>query len=73
MFDILRRKKKYDIETLATDKVLNKEHFYGKIIPKASPRLLFYFGNQPKTAIPCKKFLLKQDILKGDYQKSLKK
>ena len=31
---------------------------------KASPRLLFYFGKQPITAI---------DILKGVYQKPLKK
>ena len=44
---------------------------YRKCAPKASPRLLFYFGKQPKTAIPCKKFFLKY-ILKGDYQKPLK-
>ena len=25
----------------------------------ASPRLLFYFGKQPKTAIACKKLFLK--------------
>ena len=30
----LEKKKKYDIETLAIDTVLNKEHFYGKIIQK---------------------------------------
>ena len=30
MFDILRRKKRYDIETLSIDRVLNKEHFLGK-------------------------------------------
>ena len=44
-----------------------------KCAPKASPRPLFYFGKQPKTAIACKKFFQKQDILKGDYQKSFKK
>ena len=27
-----------------------------KCAPKASPILLFYFGKQPKTANPCKKF-----------------
>ena len=46
---------------------------YRKCAPKASPRPLFYFGKQPKTAIACKKFFWKQDILKGDYQKPLKK
>ena len=41
--------------------------------PNASPRPLFYFGKQPKTAISCKKFFLKYDISKEDYQKPLKK
>ena len=44
-----------------------------KYAPKASPRPLFYFGKQPKTAIACKKLLLKLDILKEDHQKPLKK
>ena len=30
----LEKKKRYDIETLSMDRVLNKEHFYGKIIQK---------------------------------------
>ena len=33
--------------------------------PNASPRPLFYFGKQSKTPL--------HDILKGDYQKPLKK
>ena len=33
MLDILG-KKRYDIETLPIDRVLNKAHFYGKIIQK---------------------------------------
>ena len=37
-----------------------------KYAPNASPRPLFYFGKQPKTAIACKTFF---DILKGNYQK----
>ena len=41
--------------------------------PKASPRPFFYFGKLPKTAIACKKFFWKQDILKEDYQKALTK
>ena len=41
--------------------------------PKASPRPLFYFGKQPKTAIDGKKFFFKKDILKEDHQKPLKK
>ena len=44
-----------------------------KYAPNASPRPLFYFGKQPKTAIACKKFFLKWDILKGDHQKPFKK
>ena len=28
------KKKAYDIETLAIDRVLNKNHFYGKIMQK---------------------------------------
>ena len=36
-----------------------------KCAPKASPRPLFYFGKQPKTAIACKKFFLKLDIERG--------
>ena len=30
----LEKEKSYDIETLSTDRVLNKEHFYGKIMQK---------------------------------------
>ena len=30
----LEKEKKYDIETLSIDKVLNKEHFYGKVMQK---------------------------------------
>ena len=44
-----------------------------KYAPKASPWPLFYFSKQPKTAIACKKFFLKEDILKGDNQRPLKK
>ena len=59
-FRHLEMAKRYDIETLSIDRVLNKEHFYLKIMqkwaPKASPRPLFYFGKQTKTAIACKKF-----------------
>ena len=30
----LKKEKRYDIETLSIDRVLNKEHFYGKIMQK---------------------------------------
>ena len=44
----LEKEKRYDIETLSVDRVLNKEHFYGKIMQKmctkVSPRPLFNFG-----------------------------
>ena len=73
----LEKEKRCDIETLAIDAVLNKEHFYGKscrkCAPKASLRPLFHSGKQPKTAIACKKLFLKLDNLTEDYQKPLKK
>ena len=44
----LEKEKRYGIETLSTDRALNKEHFYGKFMskwaPKASPRSLFNLG-----------------------------
>ena len=56
----LEKKKRYVIETLSIDRVLNKDHFmeksWRKCAPKVSPRPLFYFAKQPKTAIACKKF-----------------
>ena len=32
----LAKEKSYDTEILSTDRVLNKEHFYGKIVQKMS-------------------------------------
>ena len=47
----------YDIVTLSFERVLNKDHFYGKscitCAPKASCRPLFNFGEKPKTTTPC--------------------
>ena len=44
----LEKKKRYDIEILSIDTVLNKERFHGKFIqkhaPKANPRPIFNFG-----------------------------
>ena len=41
------KEKSYDIKTLSIDKILNKKHFYERIMdksaPKASPRPLFNF------------------------------
>ena len=34
LFNILRRKKRYDIETFSIDRVLNKERIHGKIMQK---------------------------------------
>ena len=36
----LGKEKRYDIETLAIDRVLNKEHFYRKIMQKCAPKLV---------------------------------
>ena len=47
LFDILR-KKRNEIEILSIDRVLNKEHFHGKImkkcVPKATSIIPFNFG-----------------------------
>ena len=43
-----------------------------KCVSKASPRTCFYFGKKPNTAIGCKKFFLKLDILKGIIKNLLK-
>ena len=44
-----------------------------KCAPNARPRPLFYFGNQPKTAIACKKLFLKIRYFKRGLTKTLKK
>ena len=42
----LEKEKSYDNETLSVDRVLNKEHFFGKSYRKclARPRPVFNFG-----------------------------
>ena len=45
----LKKEKRYDIETLSVDRVLNTEHFYREIMrkiyaPEAIPGPLFNFG-----------------------------
>ena len=44
----LGKEKRYDIETLSIDRVLNKQNFYGKTCrkctAKASPKPFFDFG-----------------------------
>ena len=44
-----------------------------KCAPKVNSRPLFNFIKQPKTAIACKEFFYKSDILKENFQKALKK
>ena len=50
--------KSYDIETLCIDRVLNKKHFFGKIIQKMYNKSFtnFNFSKWTKTTIACKKF-----------------
>ena len=43
-FLYLEQEKRYDIEILSIDRVLDEEHFHKKIMPKPTPRLLFNFG-----------------------------
>ena len=47
------------------------EKIMQKMCTKTNPRH-FCFGKERKTAISCKKFSSKWDILKEDYQKALK-
>ena len=35
----LEKEKRYDIETLSIDRVLNKEHFYGKVMQKMCTKI----------------------------------
>ena len=49
------------------------EKLLRKYAPKASPRLFFNFGKLNKTTTACKKYFLKKDNLKEDFQKALKK
>ena len=55
----LENGKRYDIEALLIDRVLNKDCFEEnscrKRAPKASPRPLFKFGKYPKTTTAGKK------------------
>ena len=44
-----------------------------KCAPKVNSRLLLNLSKQPKTAIVCKEFFYKSDILKENFQKALKK
>ena len=44
-----------------------------KCAPKTNSRPFFNFGKQTQTAIPCKEFFYKSDILKENYQKALRK
>ena len=44
-----------------------------KCAPKVNSRPLLNLIKQPKTAIACKEFFYKSDILKENYQKALKK
>ena len=53
------------------ERVINKEHFYGKICRKCASKI--YLGKQPKTANACERLFRKKDILKEDYQKTFKK
>ena len=49
----MRRKKRYDTETLSIDRVLNKERFHGKIMQKMCTKTksqtpFYIFVNNPK-------------------------
>ena len=45
------------------------EKSYRKWAPKASPRLPFYFGKQPKTAVTCKKLFYFERGLSKTFKK----
>ena len=44
----VEKEKRHDTEPLSIDRVLNKEHFYGKIMRKFAPKApLFILVNNP--------------------------
>ena len=56
----LGKEKRYDIEPLSIDRVLNKQHFYEmlcrKCAPKPSPRTLFNFVNNLKQPLHARNY-----------------
>ena len=72
----LRKEKGYGIKTLSMNRVLNKEHFYGKscrrCTPKAYPRPLLILVNNPKQPSHARNFSKYKNILKKGYQKVFK-
>ena len=61
MFDILRREKRYDIETLSIDRVLNRKHFYEKnyaenVQQKVVPDPFLILVNTPKQSLHARNY-----------------
>ena len=66
------KEKRYQIETLSTDRLLNKEHLYCKMMQKnvhqrLVPDLSLILVNNPKQPLHAR------NSFKEDYQKALKK
>ena len=69
MFDSLRSQKRYDIETLSINTVLNKEHLYEKnhaenVHQKLIPALFLILVNNQTQPLQARNFFYKSDILK---------
>ena len=72
----LGKKKRCDIETLSIDRVLNKEHFYGKYAEhmhhKLVPDPLLILVNNPKQSLHAINFFENKIFWKRILKKSLK-
>ena len=61
-----RKKKRYGIETLSIDRVLNEEHFYGKIVhQKLVPDPFFILVNNPKQLLHARNSFKNKIFWKG--------
>ena len=73
----LGKVKRYEIETLSFDRVLNKEHFYGKIMQKIlvleSSRPLFTLVNISKQPLHARNYFKNKIFWRMIIKKALKK
>ena len=77
LLDVLRKKKDMTLKLCHLrgyqTRIIFMKKPCRKCAPKINSRPFFNFGKQTQTAIPCKEFFYKSDILKENYQKALRK
>ena len=73
----LEKQIRCDTETLSSDRELNKEHFYGKIMQKmctkSSPQTFFFLLNNPKQPLHARNSFKNKVFWKRIIKKALKK